>query len=128
MRKRARDTHKINANNPVYAEKARSKTKKRYHENPVAHKAHVRNRKLRLRKAEGRHTGAELISLFEKQNGKCTNCIGSIKRGYHVDHIVPVSRGGSNWITNIQLLCSYCNLRKHARDPLEFARAEGRLL
>lgn len=110
------------------AEARRQRTRERYKADPSAWRVGSRNRKARLRKAEGRHTVKEIHNLFDLQKGKCANCNVSIIKLYHVDHIIALSRGGSNWIRNIQLLCVDCNLRKRAHDPIDFARMEGRLL
>jgi 5-methylcytosine-specific restriction endonuclease McrA len=42
-------------------------------------------------------------------------CGRSILSGYHIDHVIPVSRGGLHEIGNLQLLTPRCNLRKGAR-------------
>lgn len=36
------------------------------------------------------------------------------------DHVVPLARGGSNLIENIQPLCRRCNLSKHARSSADY--------
>lgn len=99
-----------------------------------ANKAKVRvldaNKRARRRGAEGSHTEKEVSALFKAQKGKCANtvCRVSIKDGYHEDHIIPLIRGGTNFIRNIQLLCPSCNLKKHAKDPIEWAKHNGLLL
>lgn len=88
------------------------------------------NKRARRRGAEGLHTKAEVETLFLGQRGKCANplCRISLKREYHEDHIVPLIKGGTNYIRNIQLLCKTCNLKKHAKDPIEWAQKLGLLL
>lgn len=78
--------------------------------------------------AEGKFTKAEVEALFQRQRGKCAYCAKPIRNGYHVDHVIPLARGGTNWIANIALACAKCNITKGATDPLEFARRLGRLV
>jgi 5-methylcytosine-specific restriction endonuclease McrA len=91
---------------------------------------HRRDRKARLRNAEGSHTLAEIKDLLEKQKFHCAACRVDISRSdsRHLDHIMPVAKGGSNSIENLQWLCPACNRRKGARDPAEWAKLNGRLI
>lgn len=87
------------------------------------------NRKrVRRLQADGSHTLEDIEFLYSKQRGRCAYCRVRLGTSYHRDHIIPLSCGGSNWISNIQLTCATCNLRKHTKDPIEFARQLGRLL
>lgn len=87
-------------------------------------------RRARKLNASGEHTLEDINNLFELQKKKCAgvDCHKSIKKEYHVDHIVPLSRGGSNDKYNIQLLCPTCNMRKSARDPILHNQSLGSLL
>jgi hypothetical protein len=51
--------------------------------------------------------------VWQRDGGKCVKC-GS-KEFLEYDHIVPLSRGGSNTQRNLQLLCQRCNRTKGAR-------------
>jgi HNH endonuclease len=51
--------------------------------------------------------------VWRRDCGSCVEC-GSRAR-LEFDHIVPVSRGGSNTTRNIELRCEPCNRRKGAR-------------
>jgi 5-methylcytosine-specific restriction endonuclease McrA len=89
--------------------------------------ARCRNYRARVNGAEGSHTGDDIKALYEKQRGHCVYCDVELGSSYHVDHIVALSKGGSNWPSNLQLTCSDCNNRKRAMDHLEFARRSGKL-
>jgi len=88
----------------------------------------TRKRKARLVNAEGSHTQKQILELLKKQRYKCMNCGLSVKDSYHVDHIMPLKKGGSNYIKNIQILCPSCNVHKQAKDPIKWAQENGRLL
>ena len=58
-------------------------------------------------------------NIVNAAGGFCCWCNHPIKKG-HVDHIVPVSKGGTNHPSNLVYICSGCNLRKHDMSVLEF--------
>lgn len=61
--------------------------------------------------AEGKHTRKQVMDLLNEQSGKCATCATHLTK-WHIDHKAPLSRGGSNDISNIQILCKQCNLLK----------------
>ena len=50
------------------------------------------------------------IAVWRRDQGKCVQCDSNERLEY--DHIIPVSKGGSNTVRNIQLLCETCNRKK----------------
>ncbi|SMB93270.1 HNH endonuclease [Deinococcus hopiensis] len=64
---------------------------------------------------------------LDKQKGLCHYCGEKLdwvgKRKYQVDHFVPLSRGGSNFMSNIVLACPECNREKADKFPWEFRPA-----
>jgi len=81
------------------------------------------------RTSEGVFTETDIEEIKEKQQHKCANCLNSIQgKEYHIDHIIPVSKNGTNWPHNIQILCPTCNLKKSAKDPIYWAQENGRLI
>lgn len=100
-------------------------------ENPEKWHELQRVRRARKLGAGGTHTLAEIRGIFDQQGGLCAGCqIPLVKTGkgkYHVDHIQPISRGGSDDASNLQLLCPPCNYSKSAKDPYEWAKERGLL-
>ena len=61
--------------------------------------------------------------LFGQQEGLCNGCKGDFPfKLFEIDHVVPRSRGGTDHLTNLQLLCSSCNRIKGDR-PQEYLLA-----
>lgn len=48
--------------------------------------------------------------IFNRDNNACLKC-GSHHR-LELDHIIPISRGGENKLSNLQTLCKTCNISK----------------
>ena len=87
------------------------------------------NRRARERAVGGKLSRDIITQLMKSQRGKCVACgMRLTRRNRHLDHIVPIKRGGLNSDSNVQLLCAPCNLSKHARDPIEFMQSKGFLL
>jgi 5-methylcytosine-specific restriction endonuclease McrA len=73
--------------------------------------SHYELRRWRMEENGGSHTRQEWQALCAQFNGRCPRC--KRKRRLTKDHIVPVVRGGSDDISNIQPLCKSCNSSKH---------------
>ena len=52
--------------------------------------------------------------ILRRANGRCENC-GESTKYLQIDHKVPVSRGGTNDPSNLQVLCPSCNAKKGNR-------------
>lgn len=90
-------------------------TYRKYWQTPKArHNAKIQKYKNRsiLKKLE-HHTDSEWRSLLSMFNGKCVDC--GTKQKIEKDHIVPLSKGGSDLIENIIPRCRSCNASKGNR-------------
>lgn len=68
-------------------------------------------RRAKINGGGGSYTDREWKILVEFYGRKCL-CCESANKPLTADHVVPVSRGGSSKISNIQPLCLPCNDRK----------------
>lgn len=85
-------------------------------------------RKARKRNADGRFSIKDINNIRDMQRDKCAYCNTKLNGGGHIDHIIALSKGGSNWPKNLQLTCATCNLKKYNSDPIAFAQSIGRLI
>ena len=85
-------------------------------------------RRVRIINNGGNHTVRDIEKLMTSQKKKCIYCRTIIVGNFHIDHIIAVSKNGTNDISNLQLLCPKCNISKSNKDPYDFALSIGRLL
>lgn len=101
-------SRKWRAANP---EKFSESVRKYAHANPDAVKARNHRRRTLKTAAGGSYTAAEWRNLVEHYGNKCL-CCGRADVKLTVDHVIPVAKGGTSNIENIQPLCQACNTRK----------------
>ena len=66
-------------------------------------------------------------TLYGEQEGYCAGCAVHFEmRNLEVDHIIAKSKGGTDHIDNLQLLCPDCNRKKGSRG-MEYLRTRLRL-
>ncbi|MBC6427895.1 MAG: HNH endonuclease [Cellvibrionales bacterium] len=74
------------------------------------------------------HYGTHLNVLFGKQGGFCAGYEKFFHKENHtVDHIVPKSKGGTDHLDNLQLLCAHCNSLKSTGTNIELKAKLKRL-
>ncbi len=78
---------------------------------PEKHILDKQRRKARIISVGGSFSEREWLDLCLHYGNQCLRC-GARDR-LTIDHIVPISRGGSNNIDNVQPLCLTCNLKKY---------------
>lgn len=120
-RVREKNREAIRVQGRIHAKKWRAK-------NPEKVRQHERNRRALKRGAEGSHTVADIARIREMQRDRCACCRAPLRGKGNIDHIVPLAAGGSNWPSNLQMLCRTCNLSKRATDPIAFMQSRGMLL
>lgn len=125
--RRAKDSRYRQRNQELIAEQKRAynranteqtaKAWKRWAEaNPD--RAAATSRRWRARKLAAYSEAYTRSEVWSKSRGICGICDASIEVSdgvWHIDHIVPLSRGGSDTLANTQAAHAYCNLSKGNR-------------
>lgn len=125
MVERARRYHR------EHTEKARAASRQVYWKNVVYRRAQSaaykrahpeRNREWAARR-RARMRGNLPVDYHEQllgfQGGRCPYC-HEVLEETHLDHVIPLSRGGVHSWENVVLACPGCNTRKSARTPEEW--------
>jgi 5-methylcytosine-specific restriction endonuclease McrA len=101
--------------------RARAALRAHWRANRQEYRTRTNNYLARKRGAEGAHTADDIDALLKNQGFKCFWCSADIADGkHHVDHLIPLIKGGSNWPENLVGACSPCNRSKGAKMPEEF--------
>lgn len=88
--------------------------------------AYERARRQNKRAGGGDIKKSDIDFLYLSQKGCCASCVKKLDK-FHVDHIMPLYLGGNSDLTNLQILCPDCNLKKGKMHPQEWALKNGRL-
>lgn len=77
----------------------------------------------KARTAKVRTEDFDRAEIFLRDNGQCRYCRCTLDpANWHLDHFVPISRGGDHVRDNVVASCPPCNLRKNTKLPEEFVR------
>lgn len=92
-----------------------------YHRaNPHVRRTAWERRRARELGAEGSFASEEWLALLLAYAHRCAYC--GAEGLLHADHRIPLSRGGTNYISNILPACPPCNQRKHRLTDEEYRR------
>lgn len=115
--KRSATVRRWYAQNP---EKVKAWRKRYYTEHKDEYLARNRQREATKYAAAGFHTAEEVWEMGESQEWLCAYCEVPLFGEFHVDHMVPLSRGGSDSWENLAITCPTCNLSKNDKTTAEF--------
>jgi hypothetical protein len=116
--KRVYDASRYKAD-PEHAKERANEWRKR---NPAARSDIIHRRRARKLGNDGNEpiTEAHLKLLLDAQDGCCRYCRTPLGKDKHLDHRIPLARGGSHAPSNVCWACPTCNLRKNRKTESEF--------
>jgi 5-methylcytosine-specific restriction endonuclease McrA len=97
---------------------------------PEVSKAAKAKRRTRIAKGGGSFSAKQWLNLCNSYNNKCSRC--NKRKRLEADHVIPVTKGGSSDISNIQPLCRSCNASKgtktidYRKQPESSAKRGGK--
>lgn len=129
-----RNIEKVMETKQLYLEKNKEQIayKKKIYAQENKDKIYEWSLKRRSRKHFVKFEGAARNELLDRDDWTCKQCgikVHDRNKGMwndefkaHIDHIIPISKGGDSTYENLQVLCRSCNLRKSDKTNLEIQR------
>lgn len=112
---------KTNAYRQTHIDQAREYARQYRREHLEAGRAIQARRRARKIASGGSFTVADIELQLKTQKRLCWYCgVKLVGKDYHIDHRVPLSRGGSNAPENLCIACPTCNLSKNDKLPHEW--------
>jgi len=122
-----RKTWNFTEQNSYKGVRKKGESKQVYHRKYVKNNpdiiSHLKSRRYAKEKnAIGGHTLEDWINLKNSYGNSCAFCKKQVKLSK--DHIIPLSKNGTDFIENIQPLCNSCNSKKHNKTDYIYENPE----
>jgi 5-methylcytosine-specific restriction endonuclease McrA len=56
--------------------------------------------------------------VYDRDKGRCYMCDRRLAPGWHIEHVIPLARGGTDTLDNVRASCPRCNRRKGLQPPI----------
>jgi 5-methylcytosine-specific restriction endonuclease McrA len=108
------------AKNPdrKYPETSRAASRKWKLENPERVRALNNRRRATKANASGTFTAEQWDARLAYYDGECVYC--GTTDDITIEHRIPLSRGGTNWPSNLVPACTTCNCKKGTKTETEY--------
>lgn len=123
------DKHVTEEERKEYKLKWQRENRSRHNEiSRKSYQKHLNQRRLetRLREYSRKNKSGGVVTkddyyILILSTDKCNICNKNLLTNtFHIDHILPICKGGSNKIENLQLLCQFCNHSKGSKTMVEY--------
>lgn len=98
----------------------RQRARKHYQDKPEQSRARSELRRQRMSEAGPECSDADKAALKLRLGGRCRYCPTALDGTEELDHLTPVSRGGTNDIGNLTYACHACNRAKGSKTLPEY--------
>ena len=90
--------------------------------NPYLVQDRMDRRKKLEEQAEGNYTNFDIMKIRRELNDACRFCEIPLNGGGEIEHLTPLSRGGTNYARNLTLSCMNCNREKTNKTLEEYCK------